>query len=122
MLRKSRQVERAIESALLEGDELIVASVVYFEIMRGLVKRQDKESISFLNEFWKGQTYVEMTRYIWDEAVRLWAWSVKRNKKQTDADTLIAAVATQLGATVVTQNEKHFMHYGFPVINWMTGE
>ena len=109
------RVARALDD---ERNELIVTPIAYYEVLRGLMKRDDTESIDFIRRFWDKLRYEEATRAVWDEAVRLWVLAVRRNQKQEDADTLTAAFASVLGCTIVTVNEAHFTAFGLPTENW----
>ncbi|HEY3243992.1 MAG TPA: PIN domain-containing protein [Phycisphaerae bacterium] len=118
LLRKERAVCERFERAAFEDDELVVTPVAYLEVLRGLYKRDDHESIAFIHELWNELRYEEADRRIWDEAVRLWVIAVRRNELREDADTIIAAFASVLNARLVTANESHFSIFGIPTENW----
>ena len=93
--------------------------MVYYELLRGLEKRRDIESLSFIKKFWGTLSYYEGTKYIWDEAVRLWVTATRQNTMPGDNDVLIAAFAIQLSATVVSRNVKHFAVFQLSIENWI---
>ena len=117
-LKKERSVRPRLERVLASGDEIVVTPIVYYELLRGLEKRRDTQSIGAIKQLWSEFLYVETSRPIWDEAIRLWVLAIRKNEKQEDADTLIAAFASHLGAVVVTDNEKHFAAFGLTIENW----
>lgn len=117
-LRKQPYALQKLKDTLEAGDEIVISPIVYFELMRGAVKRDDEEIIGAVRNIKENMTYFEMTDEIWEIAAKLWADAVKRNKRQDDADTLIAAFAIHLDATVVTENEKHFKEFPVRVENW----
>ncbi len=118
-LRKRQHVRQRLQQALRNRDEICVIPIVYYELLRGLEKRHDTESLAFIKRFWRTLSYYEATRQIWDEAIRLWVTTVRQNQKREDADILIAAFASHLQATVVTTNVKHFSVFDLRVENWM---
>ena len=121
LLRKERRVRACVARALDDDrNELIITPVAYYEVLRGLVKRGDTESVDFIRALRERLRYVEATRAVWDEAVRLWVLAVRRNRKQEDADTLTAAFASVLEGTIVTVNEAHFAPFGLATENWAT--
>jgi predicted nucleic acid-binding protein len=119
VMRKHKQACRRLEDSIRNGDDVVVIPVVYFELLRGLEKRGDTESIGFIRSLWGTLPYAECTRPVWDEAIRLWVVGVKANQKREDADVLIAAFASCLGATIVTDNLGHFTSLGLPLENWL---
>lgn len=118
LLRKENQIKERLAQTLKDEHEVIVSPVVYYELIRGLEKRGDTQSVAFMLQLWSKMTYVEMSKEIWDVAIRLWVDAVRRNRKQEDADTLIAAAAFHLGAAVVTDNIKNFQSFSIPVEDW----
>ncbi len=120
VLRKEKKVKGPLEAALARNDAIFIAAIVYFELRRGLQARGDTKSIQFIEDFLasKSDVYQECSQPVWDTATGLWVTARKNNQARGDADILIAAFARQLDATVVTDNEKHFIHLGVPIENW----
>ena len=119
LLRKNAQVRERLEQAREADDVIIVCPIVYYELLRGLEKREDLRSIGFIKSLWSTLSYIEMNDRVWDLGIHLWVSAVKANKRQEDADTLIAALASYAGATVVTKNVKHFEPFDVPIENWV---
>ncbi len=65
-----------------------------------------------------GVTNQECSRALWDAAIEIWVQACTRNKRQEDADTIIAAFAQNLNTTVVTDNLKHFSSLEVPTESW----
>ena len=121
LLRKQENIRQALERALREDDtQIVVPPVVYFELLRGLEKRKDSESITFFKKMLdqKQCRYMECTRAIWDLAIQLWVKACTENKARQDADILIAAFAKDLNALLVTENTKDFSHLGIELTSW----
>jgi len=117
LLRDERAVRERFEQAVLQDDQLMVTPVAYFEVLRGLRKREDHDSLGFIAELWRELRYEEINQRIWDEAIRLWVLAVRQNALREDADTILAAYASVFNATIVTANESHFSVFGIPVEN-----
>lgn len=117
-LQKNRQVGNRLKQTISNRDEICVVPVVYYELMRGLQKRQDIDSIAYIQQFWRTLSYYEAKKPVWDAAIRLWLQTIRANEKREDADILLAAFASDLGAVIVTDNVRHFDIFGLPVENW----
>jgi len=118
-LRKNPKVRTHLRETLAQGHEICVIPIVYFELLRGLERRRDRENINFIKRYWATLSWYECTKHIWDEAIRLWVMAIRQNNKREDADILIAAFAIQLSATVVSQNVKHFSVFSLSIENWL---
>lgn len=120
ILRRNKKAGDEMEAALARGDQIFLTSIVYFELLRGLRKREDFESIGFIENLQNahGVVYQECSRAVWDAAIELWVDRTLTNRQKEDADTIIAAFAKHLNATVVTDNVKHFSDLKVPIANW----
>src|SRR5437870_1097744 len=90
-LRKNPKVRIRLRETLAQRNEICVIPVVYYELLRGLEKRRDIESINIIKKLWATLSYYECTKQIWDEAIRLWVMTIRQNKMPGDKDLLIAA-------------------------------
>lgn len=118
-LRKKPKVRTRLFATLDQGHELCVIPIVYYELLRGLAKRRDQESIAYIKKFWATLSYYESTKQLWDEAIRLWVRAIRQNTMPGDRDLFIAAFALQLSATVVSRNVKHFSPFQLAIENWI---
>jgi predicted nucleic acid-binding protein len=118
-LGKNQKVRTHLRERLAQGHEICVISIVYFELIRWLELRNDLEKLQFIKRYWATLSWYDCTKYIWDEAVRLWVTTIRQNNKREDADILIAAFTVHLNATVVTTNTRHFEIFSFPRENWV---
>lgn len=119
-LRREPRICERLTRAMSNDDEVIVTPVAYYEVMRGLKKRNDQANIETLSTLWDGCYCAEATRAVWREAVGLWVQSVKANQLRGDADTITAAFASLLGATIATTDAHFgiFHELGIPVEDW----
>ncbi len=118
-LRKNPKVRTRLREKLAQRHEICVIPMVYYELLRGLEKRRDIESINFIKKFWATLSYYECTKQIWDEAIHLWVTTIRQNTMPGDNDILIAAFAIQLSATVVSRNVRHFSVFQLSIENWI---
>ena len=119
VLRKNQKVRMRLRETQAQGHEICVIPVVYYELLRGLEKRRNQESIHFIKQYWATLSYYEATKYIWDEAIRLWVMSTSQNTNPGDKDIFIAAFAIQISATVATRNVRHFSIFHLETENWI---
>jgi predicted nucleic acid-binding protein len=119
--RRTPHVKARLIATLEQGHAVCVIPIVYYELLRGLQRKNNVEGMQEITHFWSLISYYEATKEIWDEAVRLWVISTKHNTMPGDKDILIAAFTRQLGATVVTRNVRHFAFFQLPVENWIDG-
>jgi predicted nucleic acid-binding protein len=117
--RRTPKVKTRLFAALAQGHEICVIPMVYYELIRGLQLKNNMQGLHEIKQFWATVSYYEATKFIWDEAVRLWVMSIKQNKMPGDRDIVIAAFAIQLNATVVTRNVRHFSVFQLPIENWI---
>jgi predicted nucleic acid-binding protein len=99
---------------------IILAPIAYFEVIRGLQKRGDARGFQAMEEVRRSSLYIEMSEQIWAEAARIWVAAVRVKRGIEDADVLLAALASTEGATIVTDNVRHFTALGLPLENWAT--
>lgn len=118
-LRKNPKVRTRLLETFAQGHEICVIPVVYYELLRGLEKRHDQESIHFIKQFWATLSYYEATKHIWDKAIHLWVMTIRQNTMPGDKDIFIAAFAIQLSATVVSRNVRHFSVFQLSIENWI---
>lgn len=123
LLRAHPEVDSRFREARRAGDQLILSPVVEFEIRRGLIRRRATAIEARFTQFTAWLIYRDFDRTGWRRAAELWAFSRDHAMPLPDADLLIAAQAMELGATLVTNNERHFRLFeplGLTVENWAT--
>lgn len=106
---------------LRENALLIISPVVYYEIARGLYKVQAETKVAFLEKLISLLEWRDFSRTTWDKGAKLWA-KCRRSGTITgegiDKDILIAAQALEHGATVITNNIRHFEYLGVDYETW----
>lgn len=99
------------------GIELLLSAAVDYEIRRHLLckflKDPSFKGVQRLEQFRKFVTYLPILEQDWLEACSIWAnkrnsGTPTGNDKSSDLDSVIAAQARRLEATVITENVKDF--------------
>ena len=119
-LRQNQQIIHKVHNTLLEGNEILISPIAYYEVKRGLLAikadRRLKEFAALCNVLGIGQ----LDNALLDYAVEI--YNELRNKKQTieDADILTAAFCKSHGFTLVTNNTRHFEEIsGLKYCDWI---
>jgi len=121
VLRKAvPAVGQRLRQALAANTVVLVCPIAYFEVKRILLKRNATRQLQFLENLTAQFTWAEFEQADWEEAAELWAQRQKAGRPIEDSDLLIAIHARRRGATVVTNNERHFEDLGVAVENWAT--
>jgi predicted nucleic acid-binding protein len=118
ILRKETTVEQRLRQAVVNDDNLVLSVVVYYEIKRGLLKRDAKKQMATFEHLANQFTWCDMILQDWELAAHLWAERLRHGKPIADADVLIAAQAKRLDAILVTDNTKDFADLGVETANW----
>jgi len=121
LLRKTPEVEKRWLDELRSGATVLVSPIVYYELRRGLLKRDAHRLLAFLDELVAKLVWIEVTRRDWEEAADLWVATQKSGRPRSDADLLIAAQAKRRGAVVVTDNVRDFRGMAPVVESWGQG-
>src|SRR5688500_9778154 len=120
-MRSDARTATMARAARSGGSELLLCPVVEYEIRRGLLKRGAGSGLRSFEAIRAGLAYQAFDEETWLRGAELWAESRRLGQPITDADLLIAAHALQLGATLATDNEKHFEVFkplGLTMENW----
>lgn len=96
----------------------MMCPVVYFEIKRGLLKKNAAKQLQFFDNLISWCQWDDFTLEDWNVAAELWAQREVMGNPIEDADLLIAVYARQRDATLVTNNERHFAHLDLMLENW----
>lgn len=107
-----------LERSFQHDDILILCPVVYFEIRRGFLKKAASAKIREFERLMLSMVWDDLQQDDWETAARFWAEATAGGRPRKDADILIAAHAAGSRATLVTDNENHFLHLGVPIENW----
>jgi predicted nucleic acid-binding protein len=79
---------------------------VHYEIRRGLLAISATAQLRVYDTQVRSQfAWTRLKDADWEQAARFWAETRRKGKQLSDADLLLAALATRLGATIVSADE-----------------
>jgi predicted nucleic acid-binding protein len=110
------------EAATRAGASFILSPTVHYQITRYLKLKNATRVLRFYTGLVSGWVAVGLENTDRDTAADLWAQRHRVGKPIQDADLLIAVVALKTGATLVTNNVRHFDGLGLTVENWLLPE
>jgi len=90
------------DQKLQQGHSLVLCSPVYYESLRGLLKKNATSQIAGLNALKAALDWQPLVEQDWLAAAQLWANADKMGKRLSDIDVLIAALVTRLSAVLVS--------------------
>ena len=119
ILRKDQGAARGLREALTSNHSVVICSVVYYEVKRGLLYKDARNQLGDFEQFVRNMDWRDVEKPDWEEAAQIWSSRMKRGQRiDVDADILISAVARIDGAVVVTRNTRHFSNLGLTVLSW----
>jgi tRNA(fMet)-specific endonuclease VapC len=115
-LRQNQQIINKVQKSLLEGHEVIISPIAYYEVKRGLLAIKAEKRFNAFISLCQTLGIGQFDNSLLDSAAEIYC--ELRNKKQTieDADILTAAFCKSHNFILVTHNKKHFenildLHY-----------
>ncbi len=117
-LRGTSDAKDAVK-AFEERDELAVASPTHYEVLLGAYLYGRKAQVDKTEEFFNKYQVLPLDGPASKRAASMRAKLVRKGVDVEDMDVLIAAVALENKASVVTRNKKHFQRIeGLDVEEW----
>ena len=104
ILRKDPHVTSRLRTALAANAHILISAVVYYEIRRGLLKRDAKRQLAAFEEIVNKLEWLDVERCHWEAAAALWAECQKAGAPVNDADLLLAIQARYAQAILVTDD------------------
>jgi tRNA(fMet)-specific endonuclease VapC len=118
VLKRDAIVVQRFEQALREGHGFVLSAVVDFEITRYHRLKGMHRVARFYASMVELWSRVEVEADDWRTAADLWASRHRAGKPITDSDLLIAVSALKSGATLATNNLRHFDDLGLSLETW----
>jgi tRNA(fMet)-specific endonuclease VapC len=120
ILKGNNDVKTKAEDAILQGENIFINAISYYEIKRGLLAAdatsQLKKFELLCNEF---GLVLPDTQRIFDMAAEIYKSLQQKGELIEDADILIASIVSFLGFTLVS-NDSHFNRIqGLIIENWL---
>jgi tRNA(fMet)-specific endonuclease VapC len=118
-LRQQNGIKERMYKTVSGGDMLIIPSVTYFEIIRGLLADNAETKLQLFYKMCEGLSYIDLEKTDRLEASRLSADCRKRGRPTGDADLLQAAFCIHRACTLVTNNTDDFNHFvNLRIVDW----
>ena len=109
LLKGDKRVKHKFQNAILNGENIHISAISYYEIMRGLLDAKATNKISKFGKFCKKFGIIMLdTISIFNRAANIYVNLKQRGKLIGDADILIASSAIEHNLIVVTNNVRHF--------------
>ena len=121
IMKGNQNVVGKFREAISRGDGILINCISYYEIKRGYLAINAVEQLKKFEAFCKdfGICFVD-DQSILDYAAEIYANLKIRGELIGDADILIAAIAKQHDAVVVSDNVGHFQRIqGLGLENWL---
>lgn len=117
-LKQEALVGQRMVTARRYNAQFLLCPLVYYEIYRGLLKRESQRQLAFFLKLVDTFIWDEFNRQDWGQAAQLWATLQRQGTPLPDNDLLIGTFALRRNATVVTDNTRHFERLGVTLENW----
>jgi len=118
LLRKDDQVVQRFREAAVQNDDFVLCPYVYYELRRGLLKKDATRQLLAMEELMSGFVWTEFERELWAKAAQGWAEATRSGRPAQDPDLLIAYHAYHFAAILVTNNTSDFQHFPIKLEDW----
>lgn len=108
LLRNSGGIAKRMESEIDKGNRVVIPPMVYYEVRRGLLAANAPVKSEAFETMCDTFAVGVIDRDTLEIAAVEYAHLRKIGRPIDDADLIIAAYCIQTGATLVTNNTKHF--------------
>ena len=118
LIKNIAAVQNHYQAAIAGSDTFILSLMVEYQVMRyHTLKGATNLNRLYTNLIhnWERQGIADTD---WKDAADLWADRHRIGKPVEDSDLLIVLTAKKCGATLVTNNTRHFEGFGVPLENW----
>jgi tRNA(fMet)-specific endonuclease VapC len=121
ILKDNEIAKGRMSKAVLDGDEIFVNGISYYEIKRGLLAANATKQLNLFIQFCSKFPVLLLDRVpIFDEAAEIYAHLQKTGALIDDADILIASIVKLKDFILVTNNIAHFQRIqGLKTENWL---
>lgn len=104
ILRSEPRVMARLRAAVNANERVLFSVAVYYEIKRGLLKRDAMHRLAVFEELVRHWEWLDVERHHWEAAAVLWAQCQKAGIAATDVDLLLAVQSSYAGAILVTHD------------------
>jgi tRNA(fMet)-specific endonuclease VapC len=118
ILRSHPGVMMHLRDVANANDRVLFSVAVYYEIKRGLLKRDAMRRLALFEELVRHWEWLGVERHHWEAAAALWAQCRKAGVAVTDVDLLLAVQSSYAGAILVT-HDNDFERFGVECEDWL---
>jgi tRNA(fMet)-specific endonuclease VapC len=119
LLRRDSGVLTRFEAILTDDNLIIGCPLVWYEVQRGLLKRDARRQLQEFNALFAAFAWQDYTSADWILASQLWADRQKLGLPVADADLLIGSFARTRNAVLVTNNVADFQNLNVSIQSWI---
>jgi predicted nucleic acid-binding protein len=114
--RPSAQILGWLHRSLAAGITIILPEIADYEVRRSFLLAELHESVERLNELKQSLIYLPLNTQAILDAASLWAEARRQgqptaDRRELDADVILAAQARQVGGVVATENVGHLARF-----------
>ena len=120
-IRQNEQIIEKVRNTILEGHEVIISPIAYYEVKRGLLVIKAEKRLKEFTALCRILGIGQLDNSILDYAAEI--YRELRDKKQAveDADILTAAFCKSHDFSLITNNVKHFENIsGLSYSDWVS--
>ena len=115
-LRQNQQIIKKVQETLLNGHEVLISPIAYYEVKRGLQAIRAEKRLREFTSLCQILGIGQLDNSLLDFAADIYRELSDKKLTIEDADILTAAFCKSHDFTLVTHNEKHFenmsgLHY-----------
>ena len=108
LFKGNNTVKVRVSEYIKEHHRLTISQITKYEILKGLKAKKAQKQINAFNTFCDANTIISITDDVIIKASDIYAELRKQGETVSDADILVAAIATVNNLTLITNNTKHF--------------
>ena len=121
ILRSDLVVLEHLRARAREDVRILFSVVVYYEIKRGLLKRDMTRRLAAFEELARHWEWLDVERHDWESAAVLWARCRNEGIAASDVDILLAVQARRAGAILVT-HDRDFEYLDVVREDWLASD
>lgn len=118
LLKGQQQVIDRMEAAIGRGDLFLLSPVVHYELTRYIDLKGAHRLMRAYERLTASWRWCDFRLDDWSAAAKLWAERHRTGKSVSDFDLLLATLALQENAVIVTANVRHFEGFGLTIEDW----
>lgn len=120
ILRGNTRVKERVQKAVIEGEEILINGISYYEIKRGLLAKEAASQLDRFDLLCKKFGLILLdTESIFNEAAQIYSDLKRRGELIEDADILIASIAKVRNLVLVSNDTDFQRIQNLRIENWL---